>query len=94
MVSSMHLQRKGRVREESDPLYEPEDMEETRDDVLDDEVFAIKLLLHLHFLKRTYSTFILFNFLMLHGCDRITYRVLKHGRLINSSNDLFVSLIH
>ena len=37
MVSSMHLQRKGRVREESDPLYEPEDA------VLDG-VFAINFL--------------------------------------------------
>ena len=43
MVCSMHLQRKGRVREESDPLYEPEDMEETEDAVLD-EVFAINFL--------------------------------------------------
>jgi len=43
MVSSMHLQRKGRVREESDPLYEPEDMKETGDAVLD-EVFAINFL--------------------------------------------------
>jgi len=94
IVNSSITKSKGRVREESNPLYEPKDMEETGDDVLDDEVFAIKLLLHLHFLKRSYSTFILFNFLVLHGYDRITYQVLKHGRLINSSNDLSVSLIH
>ena len=87
IVNSSIAKSKGKVREESDPLYEPEDMEETGDDVLDDEVFAIKLLLHLHFLKRSY-------FLVPHGYDRITYQVLKHGRLINSSNDLSVSLIH
>jgi len=73
IVNSSITKSKGRVREESNPLYEPKDMEETGDDVLDDEVFAIKLLLHLHFLKRSYFTFILFNFLVLHGCDRITY---------------------
>jgi hypothetical protein len=58
IVNSSIAKSKGRVRQEFDPLYEPEDMEETGDDVLDDEVFAIKLLLHLHFLKSSFNNII------------------------------------
>ena len=59
MVCSMHLQRKGRVREESDPLYEPEDMEETGD-----EVSAIKLLrIHKLIAIQTYCGFYHWDFI-------------------------------
>ena len=43
IVNSSIAKSKGKVREESDPLYEPEDMKETGDAVLD-EVFAINFL--------------------------------------------------
>jgi hypothetical protein len=42
-VNNSTTKSKGKAREESDPLYEPENMEETGDAVLD-EVSAIKLL--------------------------------------------------
>ena len=59
IVNSSTTKSKGRAREESDPLYEPEDMEETGD-----EVSAIKLFrIHKLIAIQTYCGFYHWDFI-------------------------------